>query len=419
MKRLLTTIIVLSGFLTIYSQEYLEIVSFEGESNGYGTFTSVGFGEKKSDAETNAILSLFHTLLFTGVTDVNDGEPLVVEDRPGYTSTFFNNKARYSGYLMECKAEGKARKSGDNYQCTYKIKIRLRQLIDDVKRNTGGNKKTANIPASTRLTPTLQASPKIIVVPFIQDGESYQATLKNNFDLRAAVNEVDKGFQNLNIETESILSAEKSSSRRAEFDTNSANSNHKELLRSTDADVYVVVDIKKTTTAEGTSVALVLSAHETATDNNWGSQNSWTKPNKSADISYLCALAVKAYLPDFLKQIEKNFMQPASAVIEFTVMDATGITMRDRLKNGKRLSAFISDWLEENAYNGEYHLQGVVDESAIFDDVLIPRTGKDGKKMNTNKFGENLSDALYEAGVDTDIVTAGNNIIITVKSIEF
>lgn len=416
MKRVLTTLALFLSLLTANAQEYLEIVSFESESDGKGTFTSVGFGEKKSDAETNAIKSLFHTLLFTGVSGVNDDAPLVTESKPGYTNSFFNSQARYTGYLIECEAAGDASKVGGKYQRNYKITIRLKQLINDVKRNTGGNKKPATIPQSTRLAPTLQASPKIIVVPFAQDEESYQAILNSNFDLRAAVNEVEKGFQELNIETENILSAPKSSQRRAEFETDAASSNDKELLRSTDADVYVVVDIKKNTTAEGTSIALILKAYETATDNNWGSQNSWTKPNKNADISYLCALAVKAYLPDFLKQIEKNFMQPASVVIEFSVLNETGITMRDRLKNGKRLSAFISEWLEENAYNGEYHLQGVVDESAIFDDVLMPRVDKKGKKMNTNKFAEALSDALYEAGVDTEIKTAGNNIMITITS---
>ena len=416
MKRVLTTLALFLGLLTANAQEYLEIVSFESESDGKGTFTSVGFGEKKSDAETNAIKSLFHTLLFTGVSGVNDDAPLVTESKPGYTNSFFNSQARYTGYLLECEAAGDASEVGGKYQRNYKITIRLKQLINDVKRNTGGNKKPATIPQSTRLAPTLQASPKIIVVPFAQDEESYQAILNSNFDLRAAVNEVEKGFQELNIETENILSAPKSSQRRAEFETDAASSNDKELLRSTDADVYVVVDIKKNTTAEGTSIALILKAYETATDNNWGSQNSWTKPNKNADISYLCALAVKAYLPDFLKQIEKNFMQPASVVIEFSVLNETGITMRDRLKNGKRLSAFISEWLEENAYNGEYHLQGVVDESAIFDDVLMPRVDKKGKKMNTNKFAEALSDALYEAGVDTEIKTAGNNIMITITS---
>lgn len=416
MKRLLSTLALFLILLNVHAQEYLEIVSLVSESNGKGTFTSVGFGEKKSEAETNAIKSLFHTLLFTGVSGVNDDAPLVTESKPGYTNSFFNSTARYTGYLIECETAGDASKVGGKYQRNYKITIRLEQLINDVKRNTGGNKKPATIPQSTRLTPTLQASPKIIVVPFAQDEESYQAILNNNFDLRAAVNEVEKGFQELNIETENILSAPKSSQRRAEFETNAASSNDKELLRSTDADVYVVVDIKKNKTAEGTSIALILKAYETATDNNWGSQNSWTKPNKNADISYLCAIAVKSYLPDFLKQIEKNFMQPASVAIEFSILNETGITMRDRLKNGKRLSAFISEWLEENAYNGEYHLQGVVDESAIFDDVLMPRVDKKGKKMNTNKFAEALSDALYEAGVDTDIKTAGNNIMITITS---
>lgn len=414
MKRITATILFLICFIVAHSQEYLEIVFYESESGSNGVFTSVGLGDKKSETEANAIKSLFHTLLFTGVTGVNNDEPLVVEKKPAYTNSFFNSQARYAGYVINCKADGDAKKIEGKYQRNYKITIRLKDLINDVKRNTGGNKKQAGIPESPRLTPTLQASPKIAVVPFVQDGENYQAVLKNNFDLRAAVNEVEKGFQNLNIDTENILSAPQSSQRRAQFENDAAGSNAKELLRSTDADVYVVVDIKKNTTAAGTSIALILKAYETATDNNWGSQNSWTKPNRNADISYLCALAVKAYLPDFLKQIEKNYMQPASAVIEFSIKNGAMITMRDRVKNGKRLSAFISDWLEENAYNGEYHLQGVVDESAIFDDVLIPRTDKNGKKMNSNKFGEQLCDALYEVGIETEINTAGNNIMITI-----
>ena len=93
-------------------------------------------------------------------------------------------------------------------------------------------------------------------------------------------------------------------------------------------------------------------------------------------------------------------------------------TMRDRCKNGRRLSDVIQSWLDDNAHEGEYHLQGIVDESAIFDDVLIPKADEKGKKMNAEKFAGKLSDALYNVGVETEFRTEGNNIIITITSIE-
>ena len=41
-----------------------------------------------------------------------------------------------------------------------------------------------------------------------------------------------------------------------------------------------------------------------------------------------------------------------------------------------------------------------------------------GKKMNAEKFAGKLSDALYNVGVETEFRTEGNNIIITITSIE-
>ena len=78
----------------------------------------------------------------------------------------------------------------------------------------------------------------------------------------------------------------------------------------------------------------------------------------------------------------------------------------------------IQDWLAENAYNGVYNTQDIIDDTAIFDHVQIPRVDKDNKRMNADRFAGMLSDALYEAGVETRYITTGNNIMITVLSIE-
>lgn len=413
MKKILITLL---AFFSIqaYAQDYLQIVALESTQGINGIFTTVGAAAEKKAVEENALKSLFNTLLFEGVEGVADGKPLVYNENPVYTNSFFNSSARYRGYIVSCEEVAKPKKiTAGNYQGTYRVTVRLKQLVGDVRKNTGfaeGKKEEKN----------LLAKPKIMVVPFKKDGESYKQILENDRDLRAAVSEVQKGFENLDIETENILNNAPSINRRQQYESNAdaANSNDKQLLLSSDADVYVVVDLEKNINPNGSSVSVIMTAYETATNNIWGTENSWTNTFRTTNVSALCAYAVRDYLPGFLKQIVKNFNEPASGVIQFSVSNSSMATMRDRCNNGRRLSDFIQEWLDDNAHEGQYHTQGIVDESAIFDDVLIPRADKRGKKMNAEKFAGQLCDALYGIGVDTRFVTEGNNMIITILSIE-
>jgi hypothetical protein len=413
MKKILTIVLFMFAVAGAKAQEYLEIVSLESESGINATFTTSGVADEKKAVEENAIKSLFHTLMFTGVEGVNDGSPLVYNETPAYTNSFFNSASRYVAYVISSEEAAKPKKIAGKYQGSYKVTVRLRQLINDVKKNTGGNKKVET-------PPTAISNPKIIVVPYTKDGESYTAVLEHDRDLRVAVSEVQKGFENLNIETENIMSSGKSANRRSLYEesADAADSNNKQLLMSSDADVYVVVDLKKNISANGSSVSVIMTAYETATDNIWGSENSWTNRFQTTDVGRLCAYAVKDYLPAFLKQIQKNFNEPASGVIQFSVRNGSMATMRDRCNNGRRLSDVIQEWLDDNAHNGEYHSQGIVAESAVFDDVLIPRLDERGKRMNAEKFAGRLCDALYKVGVETEFVTEGNNMMITIVSIQ-
>lgn len=401
----------------LQAQDYLQIVTFESESGVNGVFTTAGAADDKKGVESDAIKSLFYTLMFSGVDGVNNDKPLVYNSNPSYTNSYFNSAARYVGYVVEAKEVDKPKKVGNRYQGTYRVTIRLKQLVNDVKKNTGG--KEAELKAdkeAKRLVP----KPKIMVVPFRKDGEDYKAILENDRDLRAAVSEVQKGFEALDIETESILSSHNSNNRRAQYEesVDAASSNLKQLLLSADADVYVVVDLEKNISASGSSVSVILTAYETATDNIWATENSWTNRFNTTNITALCSYAVRDYLPSFLEQIVKNYNEPSSIVIQFSVKNGSMVSMRDRCSNGRRLSDLIQEWLDDNAHDGEYHVQGIVDESAVFDDVLIPKADEKGKKMNAEKFGSRLCDALYAVGVDTEYNTEGNNVLITVLSIE-
>ena len=176
MKKFLNILLFIPLFVlpaASYGQEYLQIVSLESDNGTQGVFTSAGMGEKKKDVEVNAIKSLFYTLFFQGVEGVADGKPLVAKPNVPYTNSFFNDMARYSSYVTGTEEIVKSKKTGNYFQGTFKITLRLRQLINDVRKNTHYDEMMAEQPEIKLPNPT------IIVVPYKKEGESYQAILED------------------------------------------------------------------------------------------------------------------------------------------------------------------------------------------------------------------------------------------------
>ncbi|MBR4313130.1 MAG: hypothetical protein IKT86_07310 [Bacteroidaceae bacterium] len=427
MKRIISSAILCvfslaSLFAQVNAEDFLQIVSMESEQGTQTVFTSAGMGISKEEAEVNAVKSLFYTLMFQGVDGVNGNKPLVVADNKVYTNSFFNRQARYNVYVVGSERVGKFEKVGDSFQVTMKITIRLRQLVSDVQKNTKPADKVTTVtpPEGPGGTANIAAKPTIIVVPYKKDGESYKAILENDFDKRIAVSEVKKEFENLGIKTIDLQGRLDATNRGMQYDDNigTAESNDKQMLLSSGADVYVIVDLKKDVSAEGSRVALIMEARETASGTMWASENGWTKRYPTSATDQLCAFAVKDNLPPFLAQIEKNYANPINAVLRVAVDGTSAITLFDECDNGERIIDAIQDWLDRNAHQGDYHLQGEMAESAIFDYVIIPRQDKNGYKMTTSKFARELRKHLISLGVQLDGATGvrieGNTIMLTI-----
>lgn len=415
MKRISYLVTFLLFLSNISAQDYVKDVCLVSTEGMNATFLSVGISASKKEVEQNAIESLFHTLFFDGVEEVNDGIRLLGSEKPSYTNAFFNTSKRCLNYVVDVKETDKIKKMGNNYQGTFNVTVRLKALIKDVQKNTGVY--TGAGVASESTAPR----PRIMVVPFKNDdSESFENILKNDWELSVAVTEIEKGFQKHNIETKSFKAINNSTKRRVQFadNANVANSNDRQLVLNSDADVYVEVRMNKQASGNSNGISIIVDAYESATGDNWGHDNFISMMYDSNNLSQICAKVVSDKLPGFLEQIVKNYEKPASGLIEVNVSDDAMVTLRDRCKNGLRLSDVIQDWLAENAYNGVYNTQDIVDETAIFDHVQIPRVDKNNKRMNADRFASMLSDALYEVGVETRFITTGNNIMITVLSIE-
>ena len=395
-----------------YGQEDLQIVSLESENGTHGVFTSAGMGEKKKDVEVNAIKSLFYTLFFQGVEGVADGKPLVAKPNVPYTNSFFNDMARYSSYVTGTEEIVKSKKTGNYFQGTFKITLRLRQLINDVRKNTHYDEMMAEQPEIKLPNPT------IIVVPYKKEGESYQAILENDYDKRIAVSAVQRGFEDCGIKTIDLQARLDRAKRNAQYEENAgtADSNDKQLLESSGADVYVTVDLLKDVTDEDARVSLIMKAYETASGTIWASQDGWTNRFRTNDTDILCSYAVKDNLPGFLEQIIDNFTRPTRASLQISLSGMSYNSISDaRGDDGRRVMDVIQDWLDRNSEKGEYHLQGIVDEKAIFDYVILPLQDENGYKMTPDKFAGRLRTALEEQGVYSSQRIEGNTIFLILE----
>ena len=395
-----------------YGQEYLQIVSLESDNGTQGVFTSAGMGEKKKDVEVNAIKSLFYTLFFQGVEGVADGKPLVAKPNVPYTNSFFNDMARYSSYVTGTEEIVKSKKTGNYFQGTFKITLRLRQLINDVRKNTHYDEMMAEQPEIKLPNPT------IIVVPYKKEGESYQAILENDYDKRIAVSAVQRGFEDCGIKTIDLQARLDRAKRNAQYEENAgtADSNDKQLLESSGADVYVTVDLLKDVTDEDARVSLIMKAYETASGTIWASQDGWTNRFRTNDTDILCSYAVKDNLPGFLEQIIDNFTRPTRASLQISLSGMSYNSISDaRGDDGRRVMDVIQDWLDRISEKGEYHLQGIVDEKAIFDYVILPLQDENGYKMTPDKFAGRLRTALEEQGVYSSQRIEGNTIFLILE----
>ena len=421
--------LIFSIFLTLAfiarAEEYMDMATLVSMQGGTAVFQSTGVGEKAKDIEANAQKSLFHQLFYKGIDGVNDGKPLVVTENKIYTNSFFNETNRYVAYVVpnSVKPIGKPVKAGNGKMTTYQITVRLQQLINDMKRNKVYSEDALVGVDATEVRETEGVVlPTVIVVPYKRDGESYSKILQNDYDRRIAVSSVQNGFEKRNITTVDLQGKIDAVARRAAYEQNAgtAESSDKQLLMTSGADVYVTVDINKDIKPEGSRVALILKAYETASGSILAAQTATPiRRFSTTAIDALCKHTVDGYLQEFLDDIVKNF-RPAGGtrvVLQFAIGGSSTMTMNTAAgAHGYSLGNIIRQWVRKNAYEGKYHLQGAIDESMIFDYVTIPPKDTDGLRMDAAQFAFILEQYLKEEeGVDCSMRVDGNNIMVTIE----
>lgn len=406
--------------MKVYSQEYSTSVTLVNQSDDVLTVQSVGLSEKKKDAVEMAVKSAFYTLFYRGINGYNNNKPLVLRNNQYYFDKFIS--ARYNMFVRSKVELGEPEKipQSKSYKAQVEVNILIKSLVKDLV-----FEKLMDNPLEEITMQDTKAEiglPSVTVVPYKTDEETYQSILQGDYDRRTAVSTVQEGFSRLGVTTIDFEGKLNAMFRGTDFNENTADSNEKRLLSSTGADVYVIVDINKDISAsEGSRVSLNMKAYETASGNILASRQEWTNRFRTTELDRLCAYAVEGQLKGFLDELAVSFARAIAEGNSVVLRIAQGQDSKLNLNSpvgaqNYTLSNLIRRWIRQNAQDGRYHLQGVVAEEMIFDDVKIPSKDIDGLPMDAAQFGDNLLFYLNEeVGVPCQMKLDGKTIYIVLK----
>ena len=139
------------------------------------------------------------------------------------------------------------------------------------------------------------------------------------------------------------------------------------------------------------------------------------------DIAKLAMKAISSCIDDFLQVIQAKFSEISengrSIMLQIGFDEASSYTMETEVGNqGVLLQDEIELWVENNAYNNDYHLQGVSPSKIIFDDIKLPLIDEDtGKNYTVNKFSMDIFRFFRSLNLQVSRSVKGNTLYMTIK----
>jgi len=267
----------------------------------------------------------------------------------------------------------------------------------------------------------VSVQPKIMVLPYIKQGEDYRTILEDDVNKRIVLTKIKEAFDNEGFTTVDLVAKLKSLSQSAAFQEDNQTDLKKMVVEQSGADVYVEAEISCNFSGSGNSVKMILTAYEVSSGNSLSNKVGDSGRFYTSDVGALASKAVSKVAKEFLATMQMKFDEIVangrSIVINFGFLDSSALSMDSEVGNdGNPLKDELELWMEENAYKNQYHIQGTVAKSMIFDDVKIPlRDPATGRNFNVNKFMMKLRKHLRGLGLAFEENINGSSLYINFK----
>ena len=198
----------------------------------------------------------------------------------------------------------------------------------------------------------VSVQPKIMVLPYIKQGEDYRTILEEDVNKRIVLTKIKEAFDNEGFTTVDLVAKLKALSQSAAFQEDNQTDLKKMVVEQSGADVYVEAEITCNTSSSGNSVKMILTAYEVSSGNSLSNKVGDSGRFYSNDIGALATKAVSKITKDFLATMQMKFDEIVengrSIVINFGFLDTSSLTMDSEVGgDGNPLKDEIELWMEE------------------------------------------------------------------------
>ena len=274
--------------------------------------------------------------------------------------------------------------------------------------------------ASANAQQTVTVQPKIMVVPFVKEGEDIRNVLENDVNKRIVLTKIKEAFDSRGFTTVDFLGRLKALSMVNGLAMDNQSDLKTLIIQQSGADIYVDAEIDVVLSGSGNGVKVIMTAYDTSTGNSLANKVGDSGKFYTDDIGRLASKAVEGQADAFLNVMQTKFNDIVANGRSINVTIGFAQTSQYSMSsevgaNGFALSDEIEMWMSENAYKGNYHIQGTTEKQMIFDDVRIPLKDDNGNNYNINKFGLKFMMFARKMGLQIGRDISNNTLIITIK----
>jgi hypothetical protein len=265
------------------------------------------------------------------------------------------------------------------------------------------------------------AQPTILVIPFTKKDQDIRTVLEADPIKRIVIAKVREAFDKRGFTTYDFVTKLNNAKEQNLLTSTNQSDIKSQLVTFAGADIYVEVDVNPKKDGIYNGIDLILTGNESSTGNALSNKVGNSGTFQTDDYGVLATKAIDKISTEFLETMQAKFtdMVENGRDILLNISFAQGSTVNGETEiasAGLPFSDVVDEWISKNAYKNNYHLQGTVGSSIIYDRVRIPLKDQATKQnYSANKFALEIFKYLKSIGITSSKDTKGNTIYITIK----
>ena len=261
--------------------------------------------------------------------------------------------------------------------------------------------------------------PKIMVVPFVKENEDLRTILEEDANKRIIITKIKEAFDSRGFTTVDFFGKLKSISSGDAMASDHQQDLKSMIITNSGADIYVDAEMIVNMSGSGNSVKVIVTAYDASTGNSLSSKVGESGKFYTDDIGRLGSKAIESCAEDFLNVMQMKFndiVENGRSINLLIGFDETSsVNMASEIgDDGLTLADHIELWLGDNAYQGNYHIQGTTATRMIVDDLRIPLKDKNGSNYNINRFGLEFLKFARSIGLKISRDISNNSLTVTI-----